>query len=177
MKDLRQFIKTTIREFLNENSQLSDRIDNALDWMNKHNIRISDKKFQDYVDFTNNNFYKIENLIKDINNKGYVWTSDLPMFFTTTLDDLENSNINMGEINIYKQKVGIFYKYTHVFNNPYEGATDKYKIVFTNENTRNVTDEISSEELIELIEKGVIMTEYGVIGLSKESVKKFIQNL
>jgi hypothetical protein len=174
---MKQIIKNVIKEFLNENNQLSNRIDNALDWMNKYNIRISDEKFQDYVDYTNNNFYKIENLVKDINSKGYIWTSDLPMFFTTSLDDLETGDINMGEINIYKQKVEIFYKYTHVFNNPYEGASDKYKIVYKNENTRDVTDEISSEEIIELIENGVIMIESGVIGLSKENIKRFIQNL
>jgi len=86
---MKQIIKNVIKEFLNENNQLSNRIDNALDWMNKYNIRISDEKFQDYVDYTNNNFYKIENLVKDINSKGYIWTSDLPMFFTTSLDDLE----------------------------------------------------------------------------------------
>ena len=30
MKDLKQFIKTTIRDFLNENKNISQRIDNAL---------------------------------------------------------------------------------------------------------------------------------------------------
>jgi hypothetical protein len=49
--------------------------------------------------------------------------------------------------------------------------------VKSNENSRDITDEISGEELIELIEKNVIMTEQGIIGLSQESVKKYIQNL
>ena len=177
MKDLKQFIKTKIREFLNENNQISNRIDNALDWMNKYDIKISNKTFQDYVEYTNKNYNKIENLVKEINRKGYIWTSDLPMFFTTTLDDLENNNTDLGEINIYKQKVEIFYKYTHVGNNPYEKVSDRYKVIYKNENSRDITDEISGEELIELLEKNVIMTEQGIIGLSKESVKKYIQNL
>jgi hypothetical protein len=177
MKDLRQFIKTTIREFLNENNQIYNRVDNALDWMNKYDIKISNKTFQDYVEFTNKNYNKIENLVKEINRNGYIWSSDLPMFFITTLDDLENNNTDLGEINIYKQKVEIFYKYTHVGNNPYEKVSDRYTIIYRNENGIDVTDEISSDELIELLEKNVIMTERGIIGLSQGSVKKYIQNL
>ena len=177
MKDLKQFIKTTIRDFLNENKNISQRIDNALDWMNKYDIKISDKSFQNYVDYTNKHLHKIESLVNKINKEGYIWTSDLPMFFTTTLDDLENNNTDLGEINIYKQKVEIFYKYTHVGNNPYEKVSDRYKVIYKNENSRDITDEISGEELIELLEKNVIMTEQGIIGLSQESVKKYIQNL
>ena len=177
MKDLKQFIKTTLREFLNENKNISQRIDKALDWMNKYDIKISNKSFQNYVDYTNKNLYKIESLLNKINNKGYIWTSDLPMFFTTTLDDLEDSNLNLGDVKIYKQPVKIEYKYTHVANNPYEKVTDRYKITYINENTRNITDEITGDELIQLLEEGSIMTEYGVIGLSYDDVKKYIENL
>jgi hypothetical protein len=177
MKDLKQFIKTTLREFLNENKNISQRIDKALDWMNKYDIKISNKSFQNYVDYTNKNLYKIESLLNKINNKGYIWTSDLPMFFTTTLDDLEDSNLNLGDVKIYKQPVKIEYKYTHVANNPYEKVTDRYKITYINENTRDITDEITSDELIQLLEEGSIMTEYGVIGLSYDDVKKYIENL
>lgn len=177
MKDLKQFIKTTLREFLNENKNISQRIDKALDWMNKYDIKISNKSFQNYVDYTNKNLYKIESLVNKINNEGYIWTSDLPMFFTTTLDDLEDSNLNLGDVKIYKQPVKIEYKYTHVANNPYEKVTDRYKITYINENTRNITDEITGDELIQLLEEGSIMTEYGVIGLSYDDVKKYIENL
>lgn len=177
MKDLKQFIKTTLREFLNENKNISQRIDKALDWMNKYDIKISNKSFQNYVDYTNKNLYKIESLLNKINNKGYIWTSDLPMFFTTTLDDLEDSNLNLGDVEIYEQPVKIEYKYTHVANNPYEKVTDRYKITYINENTRDITDEITSDELIQLLEEGSIMTEYGVIGLSYDDVKKYIENL
>ena len=177
MKDLKQFIKTTLREFLNENKNISQRIDKALDWMNKYDIKISNKSFQNYVDYTNKNLYKIESLLNKINNKGYIWTSDLPMFFTTTLDDLEDSNLNLGDVKIYKQPVKIEYKYTHVANNPYEKVTDRYKITYINENTRDITDEITGDELIQLLEEGSIMTEYGVIGLSYDDVKKYIENL
>lgn len=172
-----QFIKTTLREFLNENKSLSQRIDNALDWMNKHNIKISNKSFQDYVNYTNKNLNKIETLIDKINSDGYLWTSDLPMFFTTTLDDLEDDDINLGDVKIYKQPVKIEYKYTHVANNPYEIVSDRYLITYKNENTRDITDEIRGHELIELLEKGAIMTENGIIGLSYDDVKKNLENL
>ena len=177
MKDLKQFIKTTLREFLNENKNISQRIDKALDWMNKYDIKISNKSFQNYVDYTNKNLYKIESLVNKINNEGYIWTSDLPMFFTTTLDDLEDSNLNLSDVKIYKQPVKIEYKYTHVANNPYEKVTDRYKITYKNENTRDITEEITGNELIQLLEEGSIMTEYGVIGLSYDDVKKYIENL
>jgi len=177
MKYLKQFIKTTIREFLNENKNISQRIDNALDWMNKYDIKISDKSFQNYVDYTNKHLHKIESLVNKINREGYLWTSDLPMFFTTTIDDLEDNSVNLGEVKIYKQPVKIEYKYTHVANNPYEKVTDRYKITYKNENTRDITDEITGNELIQLLEEGSIMTEYGVIGLSYDDVKKYIENL
>ena len=177
MKYLKQFIKTTIREFLNENKNISQRIDNALDWMNKYDIKISDKSFQNYVDYTNKHLHKIESLVNKINREGDLWTSDLPMFFTTTIDDLEDNSVNLGEVKIYKQPVKIEYKYTHVANNPYEKVTDRYKITYKNENTRDITDEITGNELIQLLEEGSIMTEYGVIGLSYDDVKKYIENL
>ena len=174
---MKQFIKTTIREFFNENKNISQRIDNALDWMNKYDIKISDKSFQNYVDYTNKNLHKIESLVNNINREGYLWTSDLPMFFTTTIDDLEDNSVNLGDVKIYKQPVKIEYKYTHVANNPYEKVTDRYKITYKNENTRDITDEITGNELIQLLEEGSIMTEYGVIGLSYDDVKKYIENL
>ena len=174
---MRKFIATTIREYLNENRNISQRIDNALDWMNKYDIKISDKSFQNYVDYTNDNLYKIESLVNKINNDGYIWTSDLPMFFTTTLDDLEDGDVNLGDVKIYKQPVKIEYRYTHVANNPYEKVTDRYKITYKNEDTRDITDEITGDELNQLLEEGSIMTEYGVIGLSYDDVRKYIENL
>ena len=173
MKDLRKII----REYLNENKNISQRIDNALDWMNKYDIKISDKSFQNYVDYTNKHLHKIESLVNKINKEGYLWTSDLPMFFTTTIDDLEDNGVNLGYVKIYKQPVKIEYKYTHVANNPYEKVTDRYKITYKNENTRDITDEITGNELIQLLEEGSIMTEYGIIGLSYDDVKKYIENL
>jgi hypothetical protein len=175
--ELRKSIKTIIREYSNENKNISQRIDNALDWMNKYDIKISDKSFQNYVDFTNDNLYKIEGLVNKLNNDGYIWSSDLPMFFTTTLYDLEDGDVNYGDIEIYKQPIKIEYKYTHVGNNPYEKVSDRYVITYKNEHTRDITDEITGDELIQLLEDGSIMTEYGVIGLSYEDVKKYIENL
>ena len=166
-----------VKKVLNENQNIPQRIDNALDWMNKYDIKISDKSFQDYVDYTNENLHKIESLVNEINEEGYLWTSDLPMFFTTTLDDLEGGDVNLGDVEIYKQPVKIEYKYTHVANDPYEKVTDRYKITYKNEHTRDVTDEITGDELIQLLEEGSIMTEYGVIGLSYDDVKKYIENL
>jgi acyl carrier protein len=72
---MKKFIKTIIRKFLNENNQISNRVDNALDWMNKYDIKISNKTFHDYVEFTNKNYNKIENLVKEINKNGYIWSN------------------------------------------------------------------------------------------------------
>ena len=163
-------------QFLNENKSINNRIDNALDWMNRYKIKVSDKTFQDYIDFTNKNLSKIENLINQINNIGYIWTSDLPMFFTSTMDDLGKSNVGLMKIKIYKQKIQIFYKYTHVGNSPYEMITDRYKVIYKND-SRDVTDEITNQELMELLEKNVIMTEHGIVALSYNAVKDYIKNL
>jgi len=154
---------------------ISDRIDSALDWINKHHIKISDIKFQEYVDYTNKNLYEIENLVSQINKDGYVWSSDLPMFFTTTFDDISNG-IVLDKISVYKQRVEISYKYTHVGNHPYEVVSDRYHVIYKND-VRDVTDEILGNELMELLESGVMVTECGVIGLSYDAVKNYIEKL
>jgi hypothetical protein len=136
--------------------------------MNKYKIKVSDKTFREYVEFTNKNINDIENLVKNINSNG-LWCTDFPMLFTT--DD------NFGEVSIYKQKAEIFYKYTHVASNPYEKITDRYKIIYKNDNERDITDELTGNELIELLEKDAIMTEYGIIGMTHDSVKKMIESL
>ena len=51
-----------------------------------------------------------------------------------------------------------------------------YKIIFKNEE-RDITDEITSDDILELIQKNVFMAETGIIGLSPQAVKNYITNL
>lgn len=160
---------------MKSNNEVQNRVEKAMEWMHKHNIKVSDKTLQDYINYTNKNLNKIQSFINKINKNG-VWASDLPMLFVSTLNQLEINNISLCKRVVYKQKVVCFYKYTHVANDPYEVISDRYEIIYKNE-TKDISEEINSSDIIELIEKGVLMTEQGVIGLSKQKVQSYIENI
>lgn len=112
---------------------VNQRIDNALDWMNKYDIHVSDKVFQKYVDFTTKNIQLVESIVDRINKMGYVLTCDIPMYFTTNLSDLEN--IKLPKITIYKTPVNVSYSRTHVYNIGIEGIVDRYSIILVSQVT------------------------------------------
>lgn len=164
----------TYNNFLNEDLQhnIEKRIDYVLDYSNEHDIKVSDEAFETYIEFLNENYEKIEKMINKINNDGYVWSVDMPMFYTTTMSELGNDNMN-DELKIYKQKAEIHYKYTSVWKNL---ILDNYHIIFKNDNI-NVNDILNSNELFELLKNGAIFTETGNIGLTAEAVKELIKKM
>jgi hypothetical protein len=159
------------------NKEIAKRIDNALDWMSKHDIKISDNVFKEYVDSTIKNLETILKIVDRINNMAYVLTSDMPMFHMTNLSNI--NNIEVPEVTIYKTPVNISYERTHVYNIGGEGISDRYKIVFGTSNNPNIDDgnfdELTNEDLLNLINDGGLVTEYGFIGINKKMFEKYLK--
>jgi hypothetical protein len=156
---------------------VNQRIDNALDWMNKYDIHVSDKVFQKYVDFTTKNIQLVESIVDRINKMGYVLTCDIPMYFTTNLSDLEN--IKLPDITIYKTPVNVSYSRTHVYNIGSEGVVDRYNIIFGESSNPTIDagshDELDAIDFINLIEKGGLVTEHGIIGINKTMFEEYLK--
>jgi len=151
---------------------VNNRLDAALDYMNKHNIKVSNNVFMKYIDFLNFNGDNIDNLIEDINNEGCLYTCDLNNMIDILFNGIDSNNeveINTDIIDIDYIK----YKETCVYNSPDEEVLDIYEIKFTDGNII----EIASDHLLELIENGVVVTDDGIFALDEESLLGYIDNV
>lgn len=151
---------------------VNNRLDAALDYMNKHNIKVSNNVFMKYIDFLNFNGDNIDNLIKDINNEGCLYTCDLNNMINILFNGIDSNDeveINTDTIDIDYIK----YKETCVYNSPDEEVLDIYEIKFTDGNVI----EIASDHLLELFENGVVVTDDGIFALDEESLLGYIDNV
>ena len=151
---------------------VNNRLDTALDYMNKHNIKVSNNVFMKYIDFLNFNGDNIDNLIEDINNEGCLYTCDLNNMIDILFNGIDSNNeveINTDIIDIDYIK----YKETCVYNSPDEEVLDIYEIKFTDGNII----EIASDHLLELFENGVVVTDDGIFALDEESLLGYIDNV
>jgi len=151
---------------------VNNRLDAALDYMNKHNIKVSNNVFMKYIDFLNFNGDNIDNLIEDINNEGCLYTCDLNNMIDILFNGIDSNNeveINTDIIDIDYIK----YKETCVYNSPDEEVLDIYEIKFTDGNII----EIASDHLLELFENGVVVTDDGIFALDEDSLLGYIDNV
>jgi len=151
---------------------VNNRLDASLDYMNKHNIKVSNNVFMKYIDFLNFNGDNIDNLIEDINNEGCLYTCDLNNMIDILFNGIDSNNeveINTDIIDIDYIK----YKETCVYNSPDEEVLDIYEIKFTDGNII----EIASDHLLELFENGVVVTDDGIFALDEDSLLGYIDNV
>jgi hypothetical protein len=136
---------------------------------------IKDIDFDSYKEFNEKHLLDIVDFINDINNTGKILMCDFPSFVVSTMDDLEEGNIDLGELEIYETKINIEYKYTHVYT-PFKPKTHKFELedrfMVRYEGT---TDEISSKDILELMTNGTHHSEYGIIGTNVEAIKEYIK--
>jgi|688.fasta_scaffold102588_5 hypothetical protein len=136
---------------------------------------IKDIDFDSYKEFNEKHLLDIVDFINDINNTGKILMCDFPSFVVSTMDDLEEGNIDLGELEIYETKINIEYKYTHVYT-PFKPKTHKFELedrfMVRYEGT---TDEISSKDILELMTNGAHHSEYGIIGTNVEAIKEYIK--
>lgn len=176
----KRYLHRTIYDFLKENAdvekimldkidevsenkpELAKRIKNAINWINDTNIKIGEKAFFEYIDFNEKNLDKIEKFIHKIES---LWFADLPMI-------LELDKI-VEDIEIIRTDVIIKYEYTHVSiyeEKPYGHITDRYNITYYDSLNERYTEEITSEDILNLIENGAFMSENGIFGLKRKDV-------
>lgn len=136
---------------------------------------IKDIDFDSYKEFNEKHLLDIVNFIEDINSKGKILVCDFPSFVVASMDDLEEGNLDLGELEIYETKLNIEYSYTHVYT-PFKPKSYKYELEdrFKVKYERT-TDEISSKDILELMREGAHHSEHGIIGTSVEAIKEYIK--
>jgi hypothetical protein len=155
---------------------IDNRLDNALEYMNKHNIKVDNSTFIKYVEFNSKYDSDIDSIVNNINDDKYIYTRDLSslmnIIFDDTIDDKEREK-QLIDIIIYSLDIEyIKYKETRVYNSPDEEVIDVYDILYVDGNV----DEITSDELLELYQKGVVVTDNGIIGIDEGSIINYIDN-
>ena len=186
---MKKYIITKINEF-NSSSEydrlLQVRMDKIFDtieeYKTEHNIKceVKDVNFGAYTKFSEEHLLEIIDLISSINKEGKVYHCDFPTFWVSKMDELDKGP-EIGELEIEETPISIEYKYTHVYR-PFESKKrgyefdlqDRYKITFTDS---GVTDEWSSEDFMMLIEEGAFHSEYGIMGMNPEAVKRCIEKI
>ncbi len=177
MKHLKLF------ESYNELDRLIEiRMDKIFDTISRYKkeieIEVSDVNFDAYTKFSQEHLLEITDLISSINKDGKLYFCDMPTFWVTTMDELDKGP-EINELKILEAPISIEYKYTHVYR-PYDHKKrgfdfeleDRYKITYLDD---KITDEWSSGDFLELINEGAFHSEYGIIGLDPESIKKCIE--
>ena len=180
-------IFTTLNEYAS--SQEYDRLlqirmdkifDTIEEYKTKHKMKIevSDVNFDAYTDFSKKHLLEINDFISSINKEGKIWHCDFPTFWVSKMDDL-GEGPQIDELEIEQIPISIEYKYTHVyypFDHKKRGfdyeLEDRYKVTY-----KGSTDEWSSEELLELMRDGAFHSEYGIMGLTPEDVKRCINKI
>ena len=180
-------IITSINEYASSQEYdrlLQVRMDNIFDtieeYKTEHNIKceVSDVNFNAYTKFSEEHLIEINDFISSINKEGKIYHCDFPTFWVSKMDDLDKGP-EIDELEIEEIPINIEYKYTHVYR-PFESKKrgyefeleDRYKIAFS-----GVTDEWSSQDFIMLIEEGAFHSEYGIMGLTPEAVKRCIEKI
>ncbi|MFA5586047.1 MAG: hypothetical protein WDA02_05815 [Saccharofermentanales bacterium] len=155
---------------------IDNRLDNALEYMNKHNIKVDNSTFIKYVEFNSKYDSDIDSIVNNINDDKYIYTCDLSSLMNIILDDTiddKEREKQLIDIIIYSLDIDyIKYKETRVYNSPDEEVIDVYDILYVDGNV----DEITSDELLELYQKGVVVTDNGIIGIDEGSIINYIDN-
>jgi hypothetical protein len=155
---------------------IDNRLDNALEYMNKHNIKVDNSTFIKYVEFNSKYDSDIDSIVNNINDDKYIYTCDLSSLMNIILDDTiddKEREKQLIDIIIYSLDIEyIKYKETRVYNSPDEEVIDVYDILYVDGNV----DEITSDELLELYQKGVVVTDNGIIGIDEGSIINYIDN-
>jgi len=150
---------------------IDNRLDNALEYMNKHNIKVDNSTFIKYVEFNSKYDSDIDSIVNNINDDKYIYTCDLSSLMNIILDDTiddKEREKQLIDIIIYSLDIEyIKYKETRVYNSPDEEVIDVYDILYVDGNV----DEITSDELLELYQKGAVVTDNGIIGIDEGSIK------
>lgn len=155
---------------------IDNRLDNALEYMNKHNIKVDNSTFIKYVEFNSKYDSDIDSIVNNINDDKYIYTCDLSSLMNIILDDTiddKEREKQLIDIIIYSLDIEyIKYKETRVYNSPDEEVIDVYDILYVDGNV----DEITSDELLELYQKGAVVTDNGIIGIDEGSIINYIDN-
>jgi hypothetical protein len=161
--------------------------DTMEEYRTKHDLQVEvkDVNFKDYTRFSEEHLIEIVDFISKVNREGKIYHCDFPTFWVSKMDDL-GEGPEIDELEIEQIPISIEYSYTHVFKQ-FESLRrgfdweleDRYKV--THDNSVNgrmvVTDEWSSREILELMEEGAFHSEYGIMGLTPDAVKKCIEKI
>ena len=186
---MKKYIITSINEFQGNSEYdrlLQIRMDKIFDTIEEYktdhdmHVEIKDVNFKDYTKFSEEHLLEIVDFISRINKEGKIYHCDFPTFWVSKMDDL-GEGPEIDELEIGQIPISIEYKYTHVFKQfthlrrgfDWE-LEDRYKITFSDS---GVTDEWSSQDFMMLIEEGAFHSEYGIMGLTVEAVKKVIESI
>jgi len=188
-------IFTTINEF-NSSQRIENimnkRLDNIFDTVEEYKqegiqIEVKDVDIDSWRKFNEEYLLDIEEFIKNVNSENRILLCDFPSFIVTSFDEM-GDEMDLGEIEMYELPIRIEYSYTHVYhpfkpkNFQYE-AVDKFKVTY-----KQSTDELSSRDILELIETGVHHSEHGIIAfainpdtgkydseISEEYIKQYVK--
>ena len=180
-------IITSINEYASSQEYdrlLQVRMDNIFDTIEEYktehdlHVEIKDVNFKDYNKFCEEHLIEIVDFISKVDREGKIWHCDFPTFWVSKMDDLDKGP-EIDELEIEQIPISIEYKYTHVFKQfthlrrgfDWE-LEDRYKIAFS-----GATDEWSSQEILKLMEEGAFHSEYGIMGLTPEDVKRCIEKI
>ena len=184
---MKKYIITKINEF-NSSSEydrlIQVRMDKIFDtieeYKTKHNIKceVSDVNFGDYTKFSEEHLLEIVDFISRINKEGKIYHCDFPTFWVSKMDEL-GEGPEIDELEIDQIPISIEYNYTHVFKQ-FESLRrgfdweleDRYKVKY-----QGSTDEWNSREILELMEKGAFHSEYGIMGMNPEDIKRCIDKI
>jgi len=150
---------------------INSRLDNALDYMNKYNIKVGNDAFKKYIDFFDKNEYNIQKTIEEIEQEGCIYTCDLNDVVNNLFNNNDKEDVELGICPIDIEYIK--YKGTHVYNSPDEEVIDIYEIKYMDGNII----EIASDQLLELHETGAVVTDDGVFALDEESLMGYIDNV
>lgn len=180
-------IFTTLNEYASNmeyDRLLQVRMDKIFDTMEEYrtkhdlHVEVKDVNFKDYTRFCEEHLIEIVDFISKLNREGKIWHCDFPTFWISKMDDL-GEGPEIDELEIDQIPISIQYSYTHVFKQfthlrrgfDYE-LEDRYKVKY-----QGSTDEWSSREILGLMEEGAFHSEYGIIGLTPEDVKRCIEKI
>jgi len=186
---MKKYIITSINEYNSTQDydrMIQIRMDKIFDTIEEYKtdhkikIEVSDVNFGAYTEFSKEHLLEITDLISSINKDGKVYFCDIPTFWVTTMDELDKGP-EVDELKILEAPISIEYKYTHVYT-PYDHKKrgfdfeleDRYKITYLDD---KITDEWSSDDFLELINEGAFHSEYGVIGMTPEDIKRCIDKI
>lgn len=180
--EIRNYIRKVIEEsfsskMLNE-ALWQQRLDNAFDRIKKYNIKIGKEAIEKYVSWNKENIENVEKYIYSIKENGYLYSSDTPLFYVASMSDLKSGEIDSGEseVNILRFKIKTLeYKYTHVYNTPWEGVRDKYRLIIVSERGHETVEELTGEEIIDLYNGKVVGTEHGDFATTPEAIELYLR--